>query len=211
MPDFGFWGWPSVGLNSYAELQSILDENEDDFLDKIPKLVWRGALAVAAKDMRQALLKESESQVWSHVRTIVWKNETNVKETLISMQDHCDYMFVVETEGNTYSGRLKYLLNCHSIVMSYDLYWIEHFHHLLRSSGKEQNYVKLRRDFSDPPKTMNRLLYPSTPPGYGQTHRQQRPAYISRALSHTGSGSLLLACSYTRMGECARLYATTLG
>jgi hypothetical protein len=95
MPDFGFWAWPSVGMNSYSELQSILDEDEDNFLDKILKLVWRGALGIAGKDMREALLKHSEGRGWSDVRTITWKNETSIKENLISMEDHCGYMFVV--------------------------------------------------------------------------------------------------------------------
>ena len=162
MPDFGFWGWPSVGLNSYAEHQAVLEDEEEDFLDKVPKLVWRGALSVAAGDLRRELLKKSEGQSWSDVREIVWKNETSVKENLISMQDHCDYMFVAQTEGNTNSGRLKYILNCQSIVMSHELNWIEHFHHLLKPTGKDQNYVKLKRDFSDLPKTITRLLDPST-------------------------------------------------
>lgn len=186
MPDFGFWGWPSVGMNSYTELQSILDEEEDDFLDKVAKLVWRGALGVAGRNLREALLKQSEGQVWSDVHTIVWKNETSVKENLLSMQDHCNYMFVAQTEGNTYSGRLKYLLNCHSIVMSHELKWIEHFHHLLHSSGKDQNYIKLRRDFSDLPKTMNKYLHPPTLQDDGQkiadnARRTFRERYLTPA------------------------------
>ena len=168
MPDFGFWGWPSVGMNSYNELRSILDQYEDDFIDKVPKLVWRGALGVAGKDMRDALIKHSEGQGWSDVQTITWKNETDVKEKLISMEDHCNYMFVAQTEGNTNSGRLKFLLNCHSIVMSHELHWIEHFHHLLQDSGPDQNYIKLRRDFSDLSKTMDTFRHPPTLQSKGQ-------------------------------------------
>ena len=116
MPDFGFWGWPYVGMKSYTELQDLLDEGEDDFLDKIPKAVWRGGMRVSGADMREKLLELSDRQEWSDIRALDWKNETDVKESLISMDDHCNYMFTVQTEGNTYSGRLKYLLNCHSVV-----------------------------------------------------------------------------------------------
>ena len=161
MPDFGLWGWPNVGLRSYAELQSVLDENEDDFLDKEQKLVWRGALGNAGGDIRRALIKESEGQEWSDVQSFSWKNKTDLNSKLLSMEDHCGYMFVAQTEGNTYSGRLKYLLNCHSIVLSHELRFLEHFHHLLIPSGLGQNFIKLKRDFSDLRTTMRRLLQPA--------------------------------------------------
>jgi hypothetical protein len=163
MPDFGFWGWPDVNLRSYSELQEILEEDEDDFLDKVPKLVWRGAMAVAAHDVRAGLIEHSKNQLWSDVQTLDWSNKTDIDSKLLSMQDHCGYMFTAQTEGNTNSGRLKYLLNCHSILMSHDLRFIEHFHHLLRDSGPVQNYVKLRRDFSDLPSKMESFLNPSSP------------------------------------------------
>ncbi|KAK0941006.1 hypothetical protein LTR29_007423 [Friedmanniomyces endolithicus] len=158
MPDFGFWGWPDVGLRSYAELQSFLDADEDDFLDKVPKLVWRGSLNVGSGlDAREGLLKHSADQPWSNVQTLDWSNQTDIDENLLSMQEHCDYMFTAQTEGNTYSGRLKYLLNCHSVLLSHSMQFVEHFHHLLQSSGPEQNYVKLKRDFSDLPRTIESL------------------------------------------------------
>ncbi|TKA25049.1 hypothetical protein B0A50_06113 [Salinomyces thailandicus] len=162
MPDFGFWGWPNVGLRSYTELQALLEADEEDFLDKLPKLVWRGALAVGSgHDARVGLIKHSKGQIWSDVQTLDWSNKTDIHSKLLTMEDHCRYMFTAQTEGNTYSGRLKYLLNCNSILMSHRLDWIEHFHHLLRPTGPDQNYVKLKRDFSDLPKTMKSLLSPS--------------------------------------------------
>lgn len=169
MPDFGFWGWPSVGMNSYSELRALLEEAEDDFLDKVPKAVWRGGLGVAGADMRRKMLKLADGQNWADVRALDWKNETDIKEGLISMEDHCGYMFALMTEGNTYSGRLKFLLNCHSVVVSHELKWIEHFHHLLRSSGPEQNYVKVRRDFSDLPRTIKEMLHAPTLQDKGQS------------------------------------------
>lgn len=161
MPDFGFWGWPDVGLRSYGELQANLDADEDTYIDKVPKLVWRGSMAVGSgHDAREGLLKHAAGQQWSDVQVLDWSNKTNIEEKLLTMEDHCQYMFTAQTEGNTYSGRLKYLLNCHSALLSHKLRWIEHYHHLLRSSGPEQNFIELKRDFSDLPKTMKRLLKP---------------------------------------------------
>lgn len=159
MPDFGFWGWPDVGLRSYAELQALLDAEEDDFFDKIPQLVWRGSLAVGSgHSARAGLVAHSHDQPWSDVQTLDWTNKTDITAKLLTMDDHCRYMFTAQTQGNTYSGRLKFLLNCHSVLLSHDLDWLEHFHHLLQPTGKAQNYIKLQRDFADLPKTMTRLL-----------------------------------------------------
>lgn len=158
MPDFGFWGWPDVGLRSYSELQTTLDNDEDDFLDKVPKLIWRGSLAVGSHEARAGLVEHSANQPWSDVQTLDWTNKTDIDSKLLTMEDHCGYMFTAQTEGNSYSGRLKYLLNCHSILLSHDLRWIEHFHHLLHPSGAEQNYIKLKRDFGDLPKVMKKML-----------------------------------------------------
>lgn len=162
MPDFGYWGWPNVGLRSYAELQQNLVIDEEDFHDKIPQIVWRGAIAgLGSSDVRSGLLSAGENQPWSDVQTLDWSNKTNIATRLLGMEDHCSYQFLAQTEGNTYSGRLKFLLNCHSVLLSHQLRWIEHFHHLLRPSGPAQNYVLTKRDFSDLPKKMRSLLKPS--------------------------------------------------
>lgn len=161
MPDFGVWAWPDVGLRSYPELQNLLEHTEEHFHDKLSKLVWRGSLDVGSKEVRQGLVDHSQGHDWADVQVLHWDNRTSIEERLLTMQDHCSYKFVAQTEGNTYSGRLKYLLNCHSILLSHDLKWIELYHHLLQDSGPEQNYVRTKHDFSDLPKRMKRLLHPS--------------------------------------------------
>lgn len=131
-------------------------------MDKIPQVVWRGAVeGLGSHDVRAGLVTASAGQPWSDVQALDWSNQTNIDTLLLGMEDHCSYQFLAQTEGNTYSGRLKSLLNCHSVLLSHRLDWIEHFHHLLQPSGKTQNYVQTRRDFSDLPKKMSSLLKPS--------------------------------------------------
>jgi len=166
MPDFGFFAWPDVGLRSYSELQAILEAEEDDFADKVPKIVWRGSLDVGSGHdgghvAREGLLHFSRGQGWSDIQTLDWGNKSDIDDKLLSMEDHCGYMFTAQTEGNTYSGRLKYLLNCQSVALIHQLKWIEHYHHLLVADGPEQNHVSTKRDFSDLPRQMKKLLRPS--------------------------------------------------
>ncbi|KAF2164653.1 hypothetical protein M409DRAFT_25047 [Zasmidium cellare ATCC 36951] len=183
MPDFGLWAWPDVGLRSYAELQEVLEHEEDEFVDKVPKLVWRGSLAVGSKDVRHGLVEHSEGKPWSDVQTLDWSNKTNIEERLLTMQDHCSYMFVAQTEGNTYSGRLKYLLNCHSILFSHELEWIELYHHLMKKEGPDQNYIQVKRDFSDLPGHMKKLSKPANFPESQKIADNARRTFRERYLT----------------------------
>nr|OQO30231.1 hypothetical protein B0A51_01379 [Rachicladosporium sp. CCFEE 5018] len=159
IPDFGFWGWSDVGIRSYSELQSVLAVNEEYFIDKRQQLVWRGAIGgLGSSDVREGLVKASRNKPWADVQVMEWHNATDIAAKLLSMEQHCGYMFLAQTEGNTYSGRLKFLLNCHSVLLSHPLKWVEHFHHLLKAEGGGQNYIRTKRDFSDLPKIMAEVL-----------------------------------------------------
>ncbi|KAK6437114.1 hypothetical protein LTR95_006693 [Oleoguttula sp. CCFEE 5521] len=159
IPDFGFWGWPDVGIRSYSELQSVLAVTEEYFIDKRQQLVWRGAIGgLGSADVREGLVKASKNKPWADVQVMEWHNATDIAAKLLSMEQHCGYMFLAQTEGNSYSGRLKFLLNCHSVLLSHPLKWVEHFHHLLQHDGGGQNYIMTKRDFSDLPKIMAQVL-----------------------------------------------------
>jgi hypothetical protein len=60
--------------------------------------------------------------------------------------------------GRSYSGSLKYRQLCRSVVVSHKLQWIQHHHYLMSSSGPNQNFVEVERDFSDLEAAMDDLL-----------------------------------------------------
>jgi hypothetical protein len=60
--------------------------------------------------------------------------------------------------GRSYSGSLKYRQLCRSVVVSHKLQWIQHHHYLMSSSGPNQNFVEVERDFSDLGAAMDDLL-----------------------------------------------------
>jgi hypothetical protein len=76
----------------------------------------------------------------------------------ITMPDHCKYKFAVHTEGTTWSGRLKYLLSCHSTIIIHPLTFTTHLYHLLERDGPNQNFVQVQKDWKDLPSTMEALL-----------------------------------------------------
>lgn len=180
IPDFGFWAWPETKVGSYGEvhLKAQLAETEKPkswegglppgggwtWDRKYDKLVWRGA--TMDLEVREKFISVTLDKDWADVRTVTWHDEGSMRDDLLSMDGHCAYKFVGHVEGNSYSGRLKYLQNCRSVIVAHKLDWIQHYQPLMRPSGSDQNYVQVQRDFSDLESTMNMLL---TTPNHAKT------------------------------------------
>ena len=164
MPDFGYWAWPEVKVGPYGEVRrrmAAIDEGEDSsssstatatrplsFKDKKKQLVWRGSLNTNP-ELRSKFLKSTLGRSWASVRVIDWDEPDDLRFNLLPIEEHCRYMFLAHTEGRSFSGRGKYLLNCRSVVISHALSWREAHHGALISTGPDANYVEVQRDFSD--------------------------------------------------------------
>lgn len=170
MPDFGYWAWPEVQIGPYHEVRrriAAIDDGEIAadgsivpglrFQEKKKQLVWRGSLATNPS-VRSQLLKASTGKSWASVRVIDWDDENDIRFNLLPMEDHCRYMFLAHTEGRSFSGRGKYLLNCRSVMISHRLEWKEAHHAALISSGPEANYVEVQGDFADLSRKIDYLI-----------------------------------------------------
>ena len=178
MPDFGFWAWDNIiggknnGIGPYDEVvdKALVVEDGLDFGQKQAKLVWRGKLSFAPK-LRRALLYASRGEEWNDVKELNWK----IRANYMTLEDHCKYMFIAHVEGmfetstflckwklivvgRSYSASLKYRQACRSVIVAHELQYIQHHHYLLVSSGPQQNYVQVQRDFADLPTKMDALL-----------------------------------------------------
>ena len=170
MPDFGYWSWPEPKVSSYGAVQRRARQIEEGnpavgaasaaetvytWANKIPKLVWRGAKGFGTT--RGTLVEVTADKPWADVKNIVWAPEEGHKD-ILAMSDHCKYKYVAHTAGSTYSGRLKYLQNCRSVIVAHTLEWRTHAMHLMKSSGPDQNFVEVRRDYTDLEETMQKLI-----------------------------------------------------
>ncbi|PLN76218.1 endoplasmic reticulum-resident kdel protein [Aspergillus taichungensis] len=159
MPDFGYWAWDNGNVDSpigpYGRVVESIRRKEIGmpWSNKEAKLVWRGKLSFAPK-MRRALLEVARGQAWSDVKELDWRT----KDHFMSMEDHCRYRFIAHVEGRSYSASLKYRQACESVVIAHQLQFIQHHHYLLVSSGPDQNFVEVQRDFADLPAKMQALL-----------------------------------------------------
>lgn len=157
MPDYGYWSWPETKVGGYGEVQdkALEMENSSDnptgkaweWSAKFPKALWRGA--TMGLELREKLLKVTEGKPWADVKSLDWHNAESMGVDLKSMDEHCQYKYLVNTAGNSYSGRLKYIQNCRSVILMHDMEWFTHHTHLMKADGDDQNYVQVKRDFDD--------------------------------------------------------------
>ncbi|EME45725.1 hypothetical protein DOTSEDRAFT_71425 [Dothistroma septosporum NZE10] len=136
MPDFNFWAWHKGIHNSYTDATRRLISHDAPLSSKIPQLAWRGDAGFS--QLRKDLLATANDKSWA-----------DVKSTWIDFDDFCRYLFTIYTEGHAWSGRLKYMLNCNSIAIVHELEFLTFYHHLLIPDGPEQNFVSVKRDWSD--------------------------------------------------------------
>lgn len=155
MPDFGYWSWPETKVGSMREVQMKAADRESNFENKISKLLWRGA--TMGLPLREKLIEVTKDKSWADIVALDWRNKESMRTDLKSMSEHCGYKFLAHTEGNSYSGRLKYLQACESVIVAHKMDWIQHQHPLMVGSGPEQNFVQVRRDFGDLEEVVMRL------------------------------------------------------
>lgn len=179
MPDFGFYSWPETKVGSYEEVQrkALAMEkgrlfSSDPTVDttapggpyawkkKIDKVMWRGA--TMGLEVRERLINVTTDKAWADVVELKWRDKASMKDDLKSMAEHCQYRYLVHTEGNSYSGRLKYLQNCESVLIAHKMDWVQHTQHLMSSSGADQNFVEVDRDFADLESTVRGLQHDQT-------------------------------------------------
>jgi hypothetical protein len=168
MPDFGYWSWPEVDtVGEYKDVRRRIFAKEEGlpFSDKKKQLLWRGSVS-ANPEIRKALLDTVGGKSWANVKEISWADsrfQPNSKSNpsdneVLPIEDHCTYAFLVHTEGRSFSGRGKYLLNCKSVFITHKLTWLEAHHSALVSSGPDANYVEVDRDWSDLERKVEFLL-----------------------------------------------------
>lgn len=138
-----------MGSMREVQMKAALTERFDGWTwpQKIHKLLWRGATMGLA--LREQFIQITSDKPWADVKALDWHNTESMTHDLKSMPEHCQYRYLAHTEGNSYSGRLKYLQACKSVIVAHTMDWIQHHHPLMQASGPRQNYVEVARDFHD--------------------------------------------------------------
>ncbi|ORY69310.1 glycosyl transferase family 90-domain-containing protein [Leucosporidium creatinivorum] len=155
-PDFGFWSWPEPRVLGWAEARrkARLVDAATPWASKANKLFWRGALLAPLRDELRNL---ASGFPWGDVGEINWSNG----EGRVAIEDHCRHKYLASVEGRSYSGRLKYLALCRSVIVSHKMRYTQSFHGALDGAdgSPDQNIIILKENsWSGLPETMEALL-----------------------------------------------------
>lgn len=157
MPDFGFIAWPEAGAGLYEDFIDLAAEVEKEYTwkKKYDKLFWRGWAGnyPNRRDMisRTSLKEDPDRLSWSNVHETTFHNDVGDFYPIVTLPNHCQHKYLIHTEGNSYSGRSKYLFSCKSITIAHPMEWTQHFHPALNAntSSPNQNYVQLPGPYFD--------------------------------------------------------------
>ncbi|KAF2173425.1 hypothetical protein M409DRAFT_15710 [Zasmidium cellare ATCC 36951] len=140
MPNFDFWYYEHTGTFIDAKRDAM--QRDAAFTSKIPQIVWRGNPDFNP-ELRGSLISVSKGKDWADIASV------HEIESWFDVDEFCKYAMTVYTEGVTYSGRLKFLMNCQSLLFAHEPAYETHYSHLLVKEGPQQNYVFVKRDWSD--------------------------------------------------------------
>jgi len=159
VPDFNFDYWPQVGIDSYEEkINTLLEIGVGD--PSTNKLGWIGA---ETNFMRRRLYDIAQNSIYKEFYdvTIMSWDRTNpdklyplTKEYKSLEEQVKDWRYLIDVEGNGYSGRLKLFLFTNRLVFvadrPYKEFWFKNFEPWV-------HYVPVSRDLSDLDEVFNKI------------------------------------------------------
>jgi hypothetical protein len=144
-PDFTFDSWPETGIDSYSKTKQKF--SRFDFPTAVTNaVVWRGANTHSSRtrlcDFDDKVRFDFEIITWDH------KNPTRLTApNFISLDDQVlRYRFLIDVQGNGYSGRLKLLLGGPRLVFVQQRIPRDF---LFESIKPWKHFVPIRENFSD--------------------------------------------------------------
>jgi len=158
IPCFSFWSWPEAQITRWDQKSISIKQAGDSipFHMRKSQLFWRGARTGHRTDF--VSITEKYRQIMD-VSFMSWQKSEfpglSTHKEYRTLEQHCNYKYLLHLEGNTFSGRLKYLLLCGSPVIFAKINgWEEFWYHLLKH---QENIIIL--DSSDEILLLNMTNY----------------------------------------------------
>mgnify|MGYP003950136359 FL=1 len=160
-PSFMFMGWPSSGCEDYEKTRTSFTTTQP----LSEHIGWRG---ITSSNVRQSFLDlfKHNKNIFD-IDVIHWAeksphfpfamSDTGYKKTknLLSYQDMINkWKYLIDIEGNGFSGRLPMLLNTCRIVFIVDRPWHEFWYDKLEPWV---NHIPVKRDLSDLEENYHRI------------------------------------------------------
>jgi len=145
IPCYIFDHWQEARINDYSEMCEILKRRGQEPW-KIDKLFWAGQLSnPSRKKFVDIFSKHPKMDIalfrdhWGHGKNIL-------PEKYLSLPDHCNYKYMIDLQGNGYSGRTKLLFHMNRVLFYQERELNEYW---FWQTKPYVHYIPIKKDLSD--------------------------------------------------------------
>jgi len=176
IPDFIFWNWPQVGISSFDQIATdiALAGLEEPIY---PNLFWVGA---ASHPSRRVLLTLKDDHPLYDFREVIWDRSDPdhlSSNSYVPLIDHALFKYLLDVEGNGYSGRVKLLMFSRRPLFLQERPYLEYFYCDLKPFV---HYIPVKHDFSD---LAERLSWAENHPDQAHTIAAHAYEYAQKTFS----------------------------
>lgn len=94
-------------------------------------------------------MKATEGKDWANVSATDSRELGEDASQVLNQWDHCRFKMVMHVSGRSWSGNIKYIQNCESIYVTHTHEWMKTSTFPLVADGVGQNFVQVKKDWSD--------------------------------------------------------------
>lgn len=145
IPDFCFLNWKESGMTDYDECCNSLLE-----ASRIPPehntLFWIGNTKTHPTRKTLCSLSEQDSRIEAYGMDWQYKDGRAIPTKFISLKDHTKYKYLIDVQGNGYSGRTKVLMFSGRPLFIADRKWKEYWY---KDLVPFVHYIPVKEDLSD--------------------------------------------------------------
>lgn len=142
IPNFDFAFWKEAGINDYQrQIDKIIEKSKLVF--EVPKLFWIGNTQTNLT--RQIFFSKFKNENIIECIHFDPSDKTTINN-FVTLEDHCKYKYLIDLQGNGYSGRIKYLLFTGRPLIIQDRKFKTFYHSQLIPY---EHYIPVKEDFSD--------------------------------------------------------------
>ncbi|TCP96850.1 glycosyl transferase family 90 [Cricetibacter osteomyelitidis] len=145
VPDFVFDAWKVAGIANYTETMTEIIRRSR-MPPQSDKLFWIGNVQTHKnRSMFMKIAAAHPDKIEAH-DTMVSNKFLGKSVPYISLPDHTHYKYLIDIEGNGYSGRIPFLLATGRVLFIQERRWKSYFHFDL---DPYKHFIPVKNDFSD--------------------------------------------------------------
>ena len=143
IPDFTFHSWPEAFITSYTEECKKI-QSCGQLAPTVNKIFWAGNLNTHySRKIFYERFKMDNDKFEIHVAD---SEQKGYGQVVIPMYEQLKYKYLLDLQGNGYSGRLKYMLHSGRLLFIQDRKWKSYYHFKLKPYV---HFIPVKEDFSD--------------------------------------------------------------